>query len=55
MRHGEWLVVGKGEKGSLDPTGLKNLLCLSMEAEEWFSQGIVLHLDIRPLDSISKP
>ena len=34
--------------------GFEDLLCLPMEGEERFPQGIILHFDIRPLDTISK-
>jgi hypothetical protein len=54
MSHGIESLVGESEKSLFDSLGFENLFCLSMEGEERFSQGIVLHFDIRPLDAISK-
>src|SRR4030043_716453 len=55
MGHGVGSVVGKGEKSLFDSEGFENLLCLSMEGERWFPHGIILHFDIRPLNTVSKP
>ena len=55
MGHGIGSVVGKGEKSILNSEGFTNLLCLSIEKEDGFSQRIILHFNIRPLNTISKP
>jgi len=55
MGHGVGLVVGKGEKSFLNSEGLKNLSRLPMEGEQGLSQGVVLHFNIRPLNTVSKP
>ena len=55
MGHGVGSIVGKGEENILNSEGLANLLCLSMEGEQGFSNGIVLHFDICPLNTVSKP
>src|SRR4030043_977860 len=55
MGHGVGSVVGKGEKSLFDSEGFENILCLSMEGERRFPHGIVLHFDIRPLNTVSKP
>src|SRR4030066_454943 len=52
MGHGAGSVVGKGDKCPLNPVGLEELLCLSAEGEMRFPRGVVLHFDIRPLNSI---
>src|SRR4030042_850651 len=55
MGHGVGPVVGKGEKSIFNSEGFTDLLCFSMEGEQRFSHRIVLHFDIDPLDSVSKP
>jgi hypothetical protein len=55
MCHGIGSVVGKGEESLLDSMGFEDFLCLSMEGEQRFSHRIVLHFDIRPMDTAPKP
>src|SRR5271157_2275254 len=55
MGHGIGSIVGKGEKSLFNAEGFISLLCLSMEGEHGFSHGIVLHFDIRPLDTVPEP
>jgi hypothetical protein len=54
MRHGVGSLVGKSEKNLRDSLGFKDLLCLSLEGEERFSQGVVFHFNVCPLDAVSK-
>src|SRR4030042_1433712 len=54
MSHGVESLVGESEKSLCDSLDFEDLLCLSIEGEERFPQGVVLHFDIRPLDAISK-
>jgi len=55
MGHGVRPVVGKGEMCLCNAMDLKDLFGLSVDRKEWFSQGIVLHLDIRPSNPVSQP
>ncbi len=54
MRHGVGSLVGKSEKGPRDSLDIEYLFCPPVEREERFSQGVVLHFNVRPPDSVSK-
>jgi hypothetical protein len=54
MGHGVGSLVGESEKSLFDSLGFENLLGLSMEGEERSPERIILHFDIRPLDTLAK-
>ncbi len=54
MGHGVRPVVGKGEMRLGDAMALQDLFGLSMDGKEWFPQGVVVYLDIRPSNPVSK-